>query len=287
MEERAKTQTNQNIITETLFLIKRYVVLIISVVLFIMAIGFGYSYIRKPNYTANIRVSFSIGGNSSATINEIMTYVDTIVDFCDEGVVVDRANAYYVEWQDNYKHTLLDIKTFFDKFESVKNIATDSYNDIYNNYKKPTSSDEGTLKDVDFIKAKNISTEKVQNQNNTSWVFDIQYTETEINEAIEKVYIVVLAYKHELYSDDSTEQYFTNLNVSIDNLGIDAVKQDISRMRILLIAFIIGVILAFLLAFLLNLLDTTIKDKIELNTITGVQVVGCISYAQEVRNGKQ
>ena len=246
-------------------------------------LGAGYAFIKKPNYTASIRVSFSIDGNSSATINEIRQYVDTVIDFADEGVVIDRANAYYIEWLDNYKEDLNgDVKEFYKTFESVKIQGLDIYNDIYKNYKRPTAGDNGTLKDETFLQTGAVGTRSEKNKENaTNWVFCIDYTDANKQEAMDKAYVLVLAYKHELYSDANTEQYFTNLNVAIDNLGLDGVGQDFSKTKTIIIAILIGVLLSLVIVYVKNLLDKTVRDKKELETLTGCQVLACIGQIEE------
>ena len=286
MEQKENLKDNKNILTEFLLLIRRYIFLILAIIILATGLGVGYSYIRKPTYTASMRVSFSIDGNSSATITEIRQYVDTIVDFCDEGVVIDRANAYYIEWVDSYKEIDKDVKLFYDRFKSVINPETTDYNEIFSRYKRPTTGEQGTLKDETFIVSDAIHTKTLKFDNSTNWVFDIQYTDAKKQEAIDKAYILVLAYKHELYSDKNTEQYFTNLNVAIDNLGFDGVSQDMSKTKIVAMAFIIGVVLAVAFVYLITLMDKTIKDKNELSEITGAQVIGCIELSAEGKNGK-
>ena len=45
-------------------------------------------------------------------------------------------------------------------------------------------------------------------------------------------------------------------------------------------------VLALVLVYIKNLFDNTIKNKEDLERITGVQLVGCIDLVEEGKNGK-
>lgn len=286
MDEQKNVNKHSNLIRDILFVIKRNIILALAVIILVSGIGVGYSYMRKPNYIASNRVSFSIDGGTTASINEIRQYVDTVVDFCDEGVVLDRANAYYVEWVDNYKDNLKDVNAFYKMFEQVEDPITSQYNDIFLNYTRPTGNGSSSLKEEHFLTAGAVSTETVKNQEATNWVFKVKYTDKTQQDALEKIIILVLAYKHELYSDPQIKPYFTNLNVKISNLGLDGISKDVSKTKIVIIAFIIGIVLSLLVVYLKNLLDNTVKDKEDLERLTGVAVLGYISERKEEKDGE-
>ncbi len=293
MDEQKNTKVQSNLIRDILFVIRRNIILALAVIILVSGIGVGYSYLRKPNYVASNRVSFSIGGGTTASINEIRQYVDTVVDFCDEGVVLDRANAYYVEWVDYYKDQLKDVKEFYNVFEqagqTIENpdgSKTIQYNDLFLNYTRPTANGSTSLKDETFLTAGNISTETAKNDDATNWVFNVKYTDRTEQDALEKIIILVLAYKHELYSDAQIKPYFTNLNVKISNLGLDGISKDVSKTKIIIIAVILGVVLSLLVVYLKNLFDNTVKEREDLERLTGVAVLGFITDRKEEANGK-
>ncbi|MBE7081181.1 MAG: hypothetical protein E7372_01310 [Clostridiales bacterium] len=295
MEEKQEIQQENSMLRNILFTLKRNLLLMLVIVIVTTSLGLGYSYIKKPKYTASIRVNFSIDGNTTATINEMRLYIDTIVDFCGQGVVVDRANAYYIEWIENYQQDYYaqnkTIEDFYDEYSMPKKQGVE--NDIFKNYKRPTNNDAGTLKDENFLVAGAISTQTAKSEEDaTNWVYGVQYTDANQLDAVEKVYILVLAYKHELYWDTDlgnkgVEQYFTGLYVDIDCLGMDGVVSDVSKTKITLLAGILGVVLALLVVYVKTLFDGTLKDKEELERITGTQVIGSINYVRESdKNGK-
>ena len=107
-------------------------------------------------------------------------------------------------------------------------------------------------------------------------------TETD---ALEKVHLLVLAYKHELYSEDVSESYFANLNVKISNLGLDGVSEDVSKTKIIILALLLGIICALLVVYLKNLFDNTVRNSDDLERLTGVAVLGFITDRKEEIDG--
>lgn len=285
MDEQKNVNKHSNLIRDILFVIKRNIILALAVIILVSGIGVGYSYMRKPNYIASNRVSFSIdGGNDTASINEIRQYVDTVIDFCDEGVVLDRANAYYSFYVDGKsKGEYKNINEFYNTFEQVDTNNTES-NQIFKNYDRAS-----TLKDENFLVVSAVSTETIKNKDATNWVFKVKYTDKNQQDAIEKIHILILAYKHEIIDggDENGQQkpYFS-IKVKISNLGLDGVSQDVSKGKIIIIAVIIGVVLSLLVVYLKNLLDNTVRDKEDLERLTGVAVLGYISERKEEKDGK-
>ncbi len=274
MEENRLEQTSSGFIRQILRVLRRNILLMVVIIFVATGCGVGYSYIRHPNYTANMRVSFSVEGNDRNTIGENIQYIDTIVDFVDEGVVVDRANAYYIKWVDEYKKDNVEIKDFYNQFKDFEIAGQQNYLD-------KTYDRESTLKSDRFIYSSSITTLTKKNQNDTNWIFQIGYTDAQSQDALEKAYILVLAYEHELEGGG----YFT-LDVSIDNLGFDGTTLDQSKTSIIIIALAIGIVFALVVVYIKHLLDNTIKDKADLERITNVRIVGCIELVEEGKNGK-
>ncbi len=288
MEERQEVQREANIIKNALFALKKNLFLLLAIIIVATSLGLGYTYIKKPNYTANVRVNFSIGENTEATtstINEMRMYIDSIIYFSGQGVVLDRANDYYAKWLDKYQQDYYaqgkTIEDFYDAFEHPKKKGETDYNRLFKEYSRKNLTDETSLT------AGAISTKTEKTDNATNWIYTVSYTDSNQLDAYEKAHILVLAYKHELYWDsdlqntfptDKIEQYFTNLDVNIDSLGFDGVVSNVSKLKIMIIAFIIGLVLALAVIYVKSKFDNTIKDKEVLERITGVQVVGSIGY---------
>ncbi len=303
METIKEMQNEESLIRRIFFAIRKNIFLILAIIIITTSLGIGYSYVKKPNYTASIRVNFNVDDDkkTTATINEMRLYIDTIVDFCGQGVVVDRANAYYIDWVDNYQKDYYaqnkTIEDFFNDFSIARvldgNNEVVSESEIFKKYKRPNSNEEGTLKDENFLSVGSISTKTAKSDKNaTNWVYAVNYTDANKKDALEKVYILVLAYKHELYwdselGDSGVERYFTGLDVNIDSLGVDGVSSDVSKTKIAILGFVLGIVIASFIVYIKGIFDNTVKDKNELEQITGTQIIGCINYVEERdKNGK-
>lgn len=273
MEENKVEKNTGVFIRQVLHVLRRNLWLMLAVIILVAGCGIGYSYVRKPEYTANIRISFTVVGKESETIGENIQYINTIVDFVDEGVVVDRANAYYIKWVDNYKQNGKGVQEFYQDYQRV---GAGVSNELFDKYDRID-----TLSADKFIHASSIITLTKQNAQDTNWIFQIGYTDKNAQDALEKVYILALAYEHEIEGGE----YF-KINVSIENLGYDGLSLDIAKRTIVIVSIILGIVLAIIIVYLKNLLDNTIKDKAELERITNVQNIGCIELIEEVKNGK-
>lgn len=268
MEEQIKGEVGGSTIKSMLFAVKRHLILVLAVILFCTACGLGYSFIKKPNYTASeevIYVAEDADGQASK-FNDMRTYFNTVVDFIDEGVVVDRANYLYsqydikVEDSKNSDYTLDDF---------IKEI--DSFNTLFNNNKENFKPD-----DLDnYVKQSNVSFSAVVETDETdNYVFSISYTDPDKELAALKAKIYVEACKAEL----ATGEYFKGLTVNIISLGASGVKSDVSKVNITLIGFLVGVVIAAVAVYVINLLDNTVKTKEEIEYITGANVLSYIEY---------
>lgn len=287
MDEQKNINKQSNLIRDILFVLKRNLILALAVIVFVSSLGVGYSYMRKPNYIASHTVSFSIDSSdkNTASINEIRKYVDTVVDFCDEGVVLDRANAYYSFFIDGKTTGEYEtIEEFYNTYEKVDMDDPNSNELFFNKYDR-----ESTLKDENYLVESSVSTNTTKNEDATSWVFDVNYTDKTQKDAKEKNYILVLAYKHEILDggnkNGQQDPYFS-INVKISSLGFVGITKDLSQIKIIIIAVILGVVFSLLVVYLKNLLDNTVKDKEDLERLTGVAVLGYITDRKEELNGK-
>ena len=285
MDEQKNVKMHSNLMRDILFVIRRNIFLALAVIILVSGLGVGYSYMRKPNYIASHTVSFLIddGDKNRENINELTQYIDTVVDFCDEGVVLDRANAYYSCYIDGKNDGIYqNIEEFYNTFEKVDD-KNPSSNQIFNSY------DRGeTLKDDNFLVASAVSTETVKNEGNTNWVFDVRYTDKTKTDAIEKNYILVLAYMHEIYDGgegDAQQNPYFSINAEIRSFGYKDIVIDVSQAKIIIIAVIIGVVLSLVAVYLKNLLDNTVRDEEDLERLTGVAVLGFIADRKEEIDG--
>lgn len=273
MDIQNERESSGNIIKEILFAIKHNWILILLIVVLSTACGMGYSFIKKPNYTAGENVVYkatNYNGTSSTreNVNLMGAYFNTVLDFCDEGVVVDRANFYYVQYRNSSAETI-------DEF-------INSRLDDYRNNVSP-------VKSVHIVKS-NISTSaSVSSADSDNYAFVIKYTDPNSKLASEKVKILIEAIKDELTIDADTKlnTYFGNVKNNIIKLGSSGVSSDVSKTRITLLGFVVGVFLSAIIIYVKVLLDNTVNNKQMLEHISGVPVLALIDKEGGRNNGKR
>ena len=100
------TGAEKNGFQELLYVLKKNILLILIITVVATAIGGVFAIFRKPDYIAEEQVLYRMGDGSdvASDINTMNAYKDTIMDFCDNGVVVDRANFYFYNYvKDGYE----------------------------------------------------------------------------------------------------------------------------------------------------------------------------------------
>ncbi|MBR5900034.1 MAG: hypothetical protein IKZ38_01425 [Clostridia bacterium] len=97
-QETVKKETvEHNVLTEIFINLKRSVLLVLTIIIAVLGIGYAYARLREPEYIAEEQVIFSMGDGTyiQSEINAMYAHHPTVLDFVDSGVVVDRANFYY------------------------------------------------------------------------------------------------------------------------------------------------------------------------------------------------
>lgn len=281
MDEQIKVEGG-SLFEEILFAIKRYFVLIIAVVLLCSALGLGYSFIKEPKFTAyeevNYIASAENGANTATDVNIMDAFFPTILDFCDEGVVVDRANFYCHHF----------------------------YNYIYNSGKEMTiEAVDEFLEDVDVEFPYNIETTKipletyiyknavgvsvdVEAKEQNEYAFTISYTDKIESEAIIKARIYVAAFKRELKANcdlsdsnninQSGSIYFSGIRNEINLLGSVGCVSDVSKTKFTLIGFAVGVVIAAVLVYVISVTDSSVKSREELERLTGANLFANVEF---------
>lgn len=267
MEEQIKEQSNGNFLREMLFVLKRNLILILVVVILVTAVGTAYAMVRKPVYTGSMRVNLTSEEHNTTSITEMQRYVDTIIDFADEGKVLKRANYYYTQWCNSGEPSSAKYVSDDDNFKNVP---------------------ENMVSDDDFYKRSAVSVSTVVVENATMFVFFIKYKDVSKADASDKSIILARAFRDELTSIDKTtgtNKYFP-IDIEIELLGPETPSQDITKMAIIIIAFAIGVILALIAVYIKNAMDNTVKSKEELEKITETPVIACIKHVGGEQSGK-
>ncbi|MBE5737012.1 MAG: hypothetical protein E7348_01275 [Clostridiales bacterium] len=262
MEENNVEQNLVGTVSYFLYAVRRYLVLILAIIIVCVSAGVTFSLVRKPNYkaTAKVVVSATLNGAGwSDETNWIQNHIKTIIDFCNSGVVVDRANYYYLQWEKvKYEGAEADLEDF------IENPPAYQTNPEHNGmaYK---------------IAPSNIDTAFVEHENSTSIVFDVSYTDKNQEDAKEKVSILLCACIEEVKIEDSKgEKVYFTADVNLKNNGIDSVEKDISTLSIVFVSGVMGVLLAVLVLYVLILLDNSIRSKEELEAIVGASMLATI-----------
>lgn len=267
---------NENVFRYLLYIVKRYIVLILVVTILATAGGVAYSYLKKPVYTASNKVAFQARTTtvssdvSSYDINIMRAYIDTVVDFCDEGVVVDRANYYYVKW--------LNEKRSFDGIEEF--LRSIDRNDQYNGNDQSHAN-----MSTNYFNKGDISTATKKDLDNTQLIFSVKYKDEDKTAAEEKVQILTYAFAKEIGSKPDphnpgkilVSEYFTDLFVELKDLGYEGVSSNSSKIKTVIMFFAIGLVVGFIIANALNKIDTTLKSKDELESISGTKILSVIN----------
>ena len=273
MEEQIREERGGELIKNILFAIKRNLVLIIAVVLLCTAGGVGYSFIKVPKYTATEEVIYLAADeegkyNGTATgINIMRAYFNTVVDFCDEGVVIERANFYYVQYVNRITTNEPDLTV--DEFIESLAIA-DPY-------------DEASLEVVDenYIVKSGVSfSVAVESSEQDQYAFSIRYTDLDKEEAQKKARIYVEAFRRELKTTYgiSGGKYFDGIEIDIISLGSAGVSSDVSKTKLAILGFVLGVVLASAIVYLISIADSSVKSKEELEEISGANLITTIEY---------
>lgn len=270
MDVRNTESIGENFLHSIIRAVRKFWILIIAVVVAAVAVGGVIAVTKTPKYTVYETVVYKAQNiHSDSTVNNINAmnaFLGTIVDFCDEEVVVDRANYYYAMYL-NEKAKAGENYTVDDYVETVKQNDTYKYEEI-NKHRIFASNIEVVSSEAD--------------EDGTKFSFVINYTDLSKDAAKDKVKILILAADMEsketvVVDNVSQNKYFAGINSEFLDYGTGSITSDVSIPKILIISFVIGLIAAFVVVYLLNMLDNTVKTKGELQEITGVDTLAFIS----------
>ena len=247
--------------------LKRNIVLILAVILLVTGAGVALAYAKKPTYTATQSAIYMAEGyenNSGKDSEYTSAYFDTFIKFCNQGCVVDRANFYY----DYYvKHQFTDVDEFIDAVSMVNSTEDELYYDA--------TTDRVTTK---YISEGNISVSASASDSQTvSYMVGIKYRDASTALAKDKVKILLCAIENEanLVNEYGQKKYF-GVNVSVKDYEYNGVSSDWSKSKVIVIAFILGVILSMLAVYVVSLMDRTLRDKDDLERLTGSDLLAYI-----------
>ncbi len=249
--------------------LKRNIVLFLAVIFVITAGGVVIGFARKPAYTAKECAFFRVKGSvADSQLDTALTsaYLDTIVDFCDEGCVVDRANYYYYCYVNGIGGPYVDVDAFIEKINNLSGTEDKLY---YQADKR--------LENASYINAQSISVSASSATSQTiSYRIIVKYQDKSQTAAKDKVKILRLAIEKEANLKDGEAIKYFGVNVSVADWGYLGSDADWSKTKIILISFVLSVIAAALAVYIVSVMDRTIRDKDELERIAGVPLLAYI-----------
>ena len=275
MEENKQVEKVAEISIRDIFEILKNNLLLIGITI-VIALLCGVIYVStvQPKYTAIEKVAYRAENEFNSTtqnnINAMNAFVGTIVDFCDEGVVIDRANYYY-------NHYLEEKRNEGGEYTVEDYIASIRIKDPYEHI--PIA---GSYIKEDSIKI--IS--EIAEDDSAKFFFQISYTDPNVEEVRDKVKILILAIDLETRSTvviDGVERskYFAGVISEIIDLNTISIESDVSKPKILIVAGILGCVVAAVIIYVKVALDKTIRSKEELEEIIGVDLLSYIDKQEE------
>lgn len=232
--------------------VKRRFVLVLAVILIITGGGAVIANVRKPMYTSYERVSYKASGNMTSQ------YYQTVVGFCNKPCVIDRANYYYDYYVSNgYKK----VSDFIGEIDSVKE-----------NY------DASKVVATKYILEERVSVSASSSSSTTpSYIFTIGYTDPSGDKSSDIVKILLQAIVHEINAENFEGKNYFGVEITLidlDSMGLPS--SDWSKSKIISVAFVISIIAAFLAVYVINLADRTVKEKSDIERLTGVDLLAFI-----------
>ena len=276
MEENVKS--NDHILSDIWFAIKRHIIVILVIIIISTIGGYVYSQVKKPLYTTSQQVVCTARDeadtdktNIIANFNIMNAYIGTVVDFSDEGVVIDRANFYYVRYAEEVaKDPTITVDDFIKDMMSIP-INQDPYSTQDSNQAQVQNQ---------YILAKNISViSNVKDDTNNEFSFFVKYTDGDKQESQDKARILVLALRRELETEKGTvdSKYFSGIIITIADLGSNGTTSNISKSKSIIVGAVIGVVLSVVVC-IISVCDKSIKTKEDLEEIAEAPVFACIEY---------
>lgn len=244
--------------------LKRRIILVLAIILIFTAGGAIVANLRKPLYTATQMVSYKATSDDVNSTDMTSQYFQTVVGFCNKGCVVDRANFYY----DVYANST-EFKNVKEFIEYVEAHANDKEDFSYYTVEKISAKK--------YIEQGRTSVSATSSTNDPVYVINIKYTDADRAAASDKVSILLCAAKLEVNSknEKGNSKYF-GVKITLENYGSLGIGSDWSKTRIVTVALVLGIIAALLAVYVINLSDRTVKEKKDIESITGVSLLAFI-----------
>lgn len=273
MSENNKKETNDFSLAKIITLLKRNLIFILIIVILSMFFGVLYTKLKKPTFTATESVSYdadvildgSDKTDNKSSVTMMKLYFPTVVTYCQTGGVLDRADVYYEKYldfiQNEPEKSLKDFLAFVDdgqvEYQPSKEYQRKHY----------------SLSDV----SSSIIDEEMQ------FVFNVSIKDKNENAIREKLRILVIAFDAEI--EYSFGGVVSNIKEYVDSEHQITISSNVSMVRNIIVALLLGVVLALVLVYVRYLSDKTIKGKEELEALTGSHLLALINKNEEKKDG--
>ena len=243
------------------FYVKRNLWLILVIVILSLSVGSAIYYLREPNYVAKEDVVYhaNLSETKVHSNDPIITqsYFETVVDFCNSGCVIDRANFYYSKYLEN-ESDYQSLDQFVERVKSAT-IGEDLYYEV-----------DKRVKNV-YIYPSGISVQTLDSEKTENYEFIVGYKDSDSKRAKEKVKILILAVEKEANAKTPAGKYkYFSVKITIEDMKLIGVSTDWTLSSVLMISLFLGVVLSAIVVYAKESFNITIRDTDELERITGV-----------------
>lgn len=288
LEQQTEKDGSRISLTDILYVLRAHLLLIIIITVLFAAGGVAYSKVRKPVYTASVPVQFDVivkaldehgaetdKDNEVASTNYLFRYIESAVGICKSGEVIDRANVYYHYYLNSGKKIDEFITELTEAYKTVKA----SHGEIPNYEVTDELMNEYRDKyfNLDKVGAKYSSSTTEQRVDFSLWVTDLNSGRAR---ELARIYALAadVALNKMLVFDNGTAGLI-DLAGSVSGVSVSS---DMSTMKIVIIAAVLGVVLALMTVYILRISDNTVKSKEQLEELSGANVIAYIENVPEV-----
>ena len=267
MEYKQKTENQDVILKNILFVLKKNVFLILAITMLFIAGGAVYVKFQTPVYTAKEAVIYRMevedDGNSSnsnivSEMSAMTIYFNSLREFCISGIVLDRANAYINEYYDFFTADTSSELAPIDQFiEKVRGEYESGETDV--NY--------SNIRTLYFTKA-NCNYRAVDDK---TMQFTFYLLVSNTDSAVAKDMIRILA----LSADLEAKYSFGGVTTYISEFKMKevSVTSNVSLRKSMIIFGFLGIVSSFVVVYAKRLLNNTLVDEREVELITGKKML--------------
>jgi capsular polysaccharide biosynthesis protein len=275
MEE--KTSYNQSdIIRKFLYMLKSNWLMISIIIAVAIAVGVVISYFQVPVYTATCKTIYKaeadfVTGDVNKYDNITLTnrYQATVIEFCKQGCITDRANYYYNQY-------------IAGNYETVEEYIAEQDANPVDEYLVALEADKNAINNLpQHIVMNGVS---IKAPNEDSYIVNVSYTDGDFSACADKLKLVFYSINKEAKVQTTRVgktfyKYFYNAKVTLTNTTLNpSPYNSVNKKKTVLISIVVGVAAAFAAVYVQNMFSRTLRSRQELEEITGA---GFLAYIED------